>query len=297
MKPSFAFFGSPPFAVTILQSLLDQGWLPELVITEPPKPVGRSKQLTPTAVAQFAASQGLPIETPSSTEFTQVTYSLKSLDLFIVAAYGKIFPAELLTFPKHGAINVHASLLPRWRGASPIQATILAGDQETGITFMQMEAGLDTGPILSQHSVDVESDETTGTLTNKLARTAADSIVPALASYLSHPSNRSYLKLQPSDGVTYAPKLTKQDGQVRLAALTPTTLDRAMRALQPWPGVYTDEFETRLLLRDGLLADDTYVITSLQWAGKSVTDGVTFARAYPDVLTALPTGVTLGANK
>lgn len=294
ITPRYAFFGSPNFAVVILRSLLDQGWLPKLVITEPARAVGRSKQLMPTAVATFAESQGLPVATPSSTEFTQITHSLNSLDLFVVAAYGKIFPADLLDRPRYGSVNVHASLLPRWRGASPIQAAIRSGDQETGITFMKMEAGLDTGPILSQHALPLDGTETTPELTTRLAELAARELVPTLSRYLS---SQIQPTPQPTTDITHAPKLTKADGEVGLADLTAHTLDRMMRALQPWPGVHSDELGTRLLIKDGLLADDTYVITSLQWAGKPVTDGVTFARAYPDVLTHLPKDVTLGANK
>jgi len=291
--PAFAYFGSPAFAAKVLAGLLDQDWLPSLVVTEPAKPVGRAQTLQATAVEQFATTQGLNVVTPPTID--ELAQSLTELkwDLFVVAAYGKILPPSLLALPIDGAINVHASLLPRWRGASPIQATILAGDKKTGITFMQMDEGLDTGPILTQHQLNLNGTEETPMLTDQLATLAAAKIVPALTQYLEGDKQPA---AQPETGITITKKLSKNDGQIQLATITAKKLDQTMRALQPWPGVFTTEFGERLLLKSGRLKENKYILTSLQWAGKLPVDGKTFSSAYPKVLTHLPKDVTLGAN-
>src|SRR5690606_24527498 len=143
--------GSPAFAATILQGLLDAGWTPSLAVTEPPKPVGRHHKLTATAVQTLAQQRGLALATPATRQALVETVLAATPELLVVAAYGRILPQSLLEFPRFGAINVHASLLPRYRGASPIQAALLAGDPETGVSVMQMEPSLDTGPVLQSH--------------------------------------------------------------------------------------------------------------------------------------------------
>lgn len=313
MKPPFVFMGSPQFAATILAALVEGGWKPALVVTEPPKPVGRKQVLTPTAVQTYAESVGLPVATPAtkeelfevindqilrlpgSSQGAQDDKTVRSaLDLIVVAAYGKILPEAVLDLPTHGAVNVHASLLPKYRGASPIQAAILAGDEQTGITFMRMEPSLDTGPIISQHPVDIAPTDSTPSLTKRLADIASATIAPMLESYLANPTN---LTEQDDAKATYAPKLTKEDGLVELSGIEPVELDRKVRALNPWPGVWTDKFADQLKILDGYLENGVYTITSLQWAGKQPVDGATLARAHPDILTVLPPTITLGANK
>ncbi len=326
---SFAFLGSPSFAATILAGLLEAGWVPALVITEPPKPVGRRQTLTPTAVQTYAESRGLPVTSPrdrdelfdvilrlgarqgeqpvekSADDSTESKFSTqleqeRRLDLLVVAAYGRILTQAMLDLPRCGAVNVHASLLPKYRGASPIQGALLAGETKTGITFMQMEAGLDTGPIIAQFPVAIAPTETTVTLAETLAAIAAAQIAPVLTDYLSYRSNRvnkTYVSPQDSALATDAPKLTKQDGIINLTTIDPVTLDRMVRALNPWPGVVSHQFGVPLRILEGHLdGADQYTITKLQWAGKAPVDGATLARAYPNVLTALPDGITLGAN-
>lgn len=293
MTPRFAFFGTPPFAATILRGLLNADWTPSLVVTEPAKPAGRGLSSTPSAVSRVANQADLPVATPERAGEIAALLRPLTLDLVIVAAYGKLIPAEALALAQHGFVNVHASLLPRWRGASPIQAAILAGDAETGLSYMVMEPTLDTGPVIDTVRIPLAEVETAETLTKTLAVRAAQTIVPALASYLSHPSDLTY---QDESQATYAPKLTKADGEVQLASIDPVELDRKVRALSPWPGVYTTEFKDRLLIRAGRLEHETYVVTELQWEGKRPVSGATFARGYPNVLTLLPQAVKLAAN-
>lgn len=286
-----AFFGSPKFAATILNALAGTPFAPSLVITEPAKPVGRKHILTQTAVEQCARELQLHIATPRTKAELVSLLPLGAFDLILVAAYGKILPATVLEAATFGAINVHASLLPRWRGASPIQAAILAGDKKTGISFMRMEEGLDTGPVIDQHEIIINPYDTTATLTEKLATTASSTIIETLSDYIL---NKKTPTKQPSDGTTYAPKIRKEDGRVKLETCTPELLDRLVRAYTPWPGVYTNEFDRRLIIRAGRLEGDAYHITKLQWEGKSPIDDKVFAQAYPKILTSLPKTVKVG---
>lgn len=288
-----AFLGSPAFAATILASLATGEFRPQFVITEPAKPVGRERVVTPTAVAERARTLGIPVYEPRTRAELDELLAAHDLDVLIVAAYGRILTPAMLERSTYGAINVHASILPRWRGASPIHAAIRAGDKATGITYMRMDAGLDTGPILTTYPLAIASTDTTTTLTARLAELAAGTITETLAQYVQGSSTPSP---QPSTGVTHAPKLRREDGAVRLADISPQELDRHVRAFTPWPGTYTTEFGPRLIIRAGTLSDDTYAITDLQWEGKSAVDGETFARAYPEILTRLPKTITVGGS-
>ena len=293
--PRFVFLGTPAFAATILDRLVEEGWKPALVITEQDKPAGRGLETRASAVSRVASELSLPVAKPATMvellNSLHQLHSLNPLDLLVVAAYGKILPAELLDLPRLGAINVHASLLPKHRGASPIQATILQGDTETGISFMEMEPTLDTGAVLNVVRVPITPTETSSSLTETLAKAAADSIVDVLTRYVA-----GEISPQPQDDAeaSYASRLAKEDGQVDLATIDSMHLDRMVRAFNPWPGVYTDEFGERLILRAGHLDGSTYVVTTLQWAGKRPVDGATFARAYPHILTMPPKTIRLG---
>lgn len=292
MNPRFAFFGTPPFAATILTTLLEQGWQPVLVVSERAKPTGRGLIPEVSAVATLAIKENLPLATPIHAREIAPLLQALTLDLAIVVAYGKLIPTTALALPRHGFVNVHASLLPRWRGASPLQAAILAGDTETGLSYMVMEPSLDTGPVIEQTHLALDGTETTPSLLTKLAASSRDTLVPALERYLEGQAPIA----QDHEKATYAPKLVKTDGLVDLATEDPVVLDRKVRALSPWPGVYTLEFGPRLLIKSGYLAGERYVITTVQWEGKKPVDGATFARAHPEILTKLPHQVTLGAN-
>ncbi|MBX3675925.1 MAG: methionyl-tRNA formyltransferase [Rhodocyclaceae bacterium] len=230
------FAGTPEFAATALQAVLAAGHDVPLVLTQPDRPAGRGMAMQASAVKQLALKQGLPLYQPSSLKSGESRQPILDAraDVMVVAAYGLILPQAALDIPRLGCVNIHASLLPRWRGAAPIQRAILAGDSETGVTIMRMEAGLDTGPMLLRESLAIAEGDTAATLHDKLAELGARLIVEALPRL-----ERGELagEIQPSDGVSYAPKLEKAEAALdwRRPAVE---LDRAVRAFNPFPGAF-----------------------------------------------------------
>lgn len=226
-----AFFGSPNFAVPALRALAQAGHDIVAVYCQPPKPAERGLRETKCAVHHAAEALGLAVRTPArlrtNTEEHRFFASL-GLDAAIVAAYGLILPKPMLAAPGRGCLNIHASLLPRWRGAAPIQAAILAGDAETGITIMRMDEGLDTGPMLLQQAVPIGRRDTAAGLHDRLAEVGARLILRALA---ENPTGVP----QPAEGVTYAPKLSRADGVIDWTR-SAREIDRKIRAFDPWPG-------------------------------------------------------------
>lgn len=229
-----AFMGSPAFAVPALRALHAAGHEIAAASCQPPRPAGRGQSVRRSPVHEAADALGLDVHTPASLKRdpqAQAQFASLGLDAAVVAAYGLILPEMMLTAPRRGCLNIHASLLPRWRGAAPIQAALLAGDSETGVTIMQMDAGLDTGAMLLRGTVPITSHTTASELHDTLAVLGATLAVRALA------ENPPPVP-QPADGTTYAPKLTRADGRLdwRLDA---ATLARRVRALNPWPGTFT----------------------------------------------------------
>ncbi len=236
-QPRVVFMGSPAFAVPILEALA-AAYPVVGVVTQPDRPAGRGRRLTPPPVKEAAQALGLPVMQPRRLKAPEAVEQLVAWapDLIVVAAYGQILRPNVLALPRYGAINVHASLLPRWRGASPIQHAILAGDRETGITIMLMDEGLDTGPILSQRSLPIAPEDTAATLSPKLARLGATLLLETLPPYLQ---GTLQPRPQPEEGVTYAPLLKKEDG--RLDFTQPAeVLARQVRAFDPWPGTFME---------------------------------------------------------
>jgi methionyl-tRNA formyltransferase len=228
-----AFMGSPDFAVPALRAVHAAGHDIVAVYCQPPRPAGRGYAVRRSAVHEAALALGLPVRTPARLKrdpAAQADFVALNLDAAVVAAYGLILPEAMLTGPRHGCLNIHASLLPRWRGAGPIQAAILAGDQETGVTIMRMDAGLDTGPMLLREAVPIGLRTTASELHDRLAELGAGLILRALSETLSAIP-------QPAEGATYAPKLTREDGRIDWT-LDAATLDRRVRALNPWPGTF-----------------------------------------------------------
>lgn len=229
-----AFAGTPEFAARALEAILAAGHVVPLVLTQPDRPAGRGMKLTPGPVKQLALARGLPIDQPTSlkSEPARAPLAAAAPDVLVVAAYGLILPQAVLALPPHGCINIHASLLPRWRGAAPIQRAIAAGDAETGITIMQMDAGLDTGPMLLQRRLPIAPDETASSLHDKLAELGADAIVDALARL-----ERGELRAtpQPAEGATYAAKIDKSEARLDLRQPA-QALERQIRAFDPFPG-------------------------------------------------------------
>jgi methionyl-tRNA formyltransferase len=300
-----AFMGTPDFAVPALRALHEAGYEIAAVYTQPPRPAGRGQALRLSPVHALAERLGLPVRTPArlrrDTE-AHAAFAALGLDVAVVAAYGLILPAAMLTAPRRGCLNVHASLLPRWRGAAPIQAAILAGDRRSGVTIMQMEEGLDTGPMLLDGAVPIDADSTGQTLHDALAPLGASLILRALE---QAPAARP----QPEAGVTYAPKLSRQDG--RLDWSEPAAeLDRRVRALHPWPGAFTalDGLALKIIaavpepaahaaapgtVLDARLAiatgDGALRIARLQLPGRTVLAADVFLRGHP-----VPAGHRLG---
>ena len=228
-----AFMGSPAFAVPALHALHGAGHEIAAVYCQPPRPAGRGHAVTPCPVHRASEALGLPVCTPArlrNSTAEHEAFAALDLDAAVVAAYGLILPQAMLDAPRRGCLNIHASLLPRWRGAAPIQAAVLAGDAETGVTIMQMDAGLDTGPMLLRDAVPIGPDATTAGLHDALAHMGARLTLRALE---EHPAPVP----QPDEGATYAPKLTREDGRLDWSHPAPA-LDRRVRALNPWPGTW-----------------------------------------------------------
>ncbi len=230
------FMGTPDFAVPALQRLIAAHEVIG-VVTQPDRPAGRSRQVQMSPVKQAALEAGIPVFQPEKIRRPDAVEALKqwSPDAYVVAAFGQILPQAVLDIPPHGSINIHASLLPRWRGAAPIQAAIRAGDSETGITIMKMDAGLDTGPMLSQRAITIAPDETGATLHDKLAVLGGDLLIETLPGILS-----GDILPQPQDDAqaTLAPRIGKEEGHIdwtQPAAL----IERTVRAFTPWPGTTT----------------------------------------------------------
>jgi methionyl-tRNA formyltransferase len=239
------FMGTPEFAVPALRALLEA---PEFAVvcavTQPDRPAGRGQKLQASPVKEVALAHGVPILQPQKLRDVGVFEQLQAYapDLIVVAAFGQILRQNVLELPRYGCINVHASLLPRWRGAAPIQAAILNGDSETGITIMQMDVGLDTGPILRQRALPIAPDETGQTLHDKLAALGGTLLVETLRDYLS-----GKIVPQPQDDSlhTYAPMLKKEDGRINWAD-SAARIARQVRAYYPYPTAYT-EWDGQLL--------------------------------------------------
>jgi methionyl-tRNA formyltransferase len=289
-----AFMGSPDFAVPALRALYAAGHEIAAVYCQPPRPAGRGNAVRRCAVHVEAGALGLTVRTPPKLRTVPEeweAFAALGLDAAVVAAYGLILPPPMLEAPRLGCFNIHASLLPRWRGAAPIHAAILAGDSETGITIMRMDAGLDTGPMLLRETVPIAPDATTATLHDILAAIGARTILTALDT-LPAPVP------QPEEGATYAPKLSRDNGRIdwtRDAA----SLERLVRAYDPWPGAFTTLNGTVLKILSAVLArgegppgtvlDDALTVACgagalrlvrVQLAGRAPLDAPAFLRGH-----------------
>lgn len=298
-----AFMGSPDFAVPSLKAL-HQTFTIAAVYCQPPRPAGRGHATRRCPVHQTADALGLQVRVPARLRNDleeQAFFKALDLDAAVVAAYGLILPQAMLDAPRRGCLNIHASLLPRWRGAGPIQAAILAGDGETGITIMQMEAGLDTGPMLMRGTVPITPTTTAAALHDVLAELGAGLIVQALSSFPSPVA-------QSDADATYAPKLTREDGRIDWTQ-SAEDIDRRIRAFNPWPGTFTilDGQPLKVLAAQpthargvpGTILDSTLAVacgqdalrlTKVQLPGRGVLDAASFLRGHP-----APPGTLLGS--
>ena len=258
--------GTPDFSVPVLEALVEAGHEIACVYCQPPRPAGRGKQPRLTPVHARAVALGLPVRHPVSlkTPEAQAEFAALNVDVAVVVAYGLILPQAILDAPKRGCLNIHASLLPRWRGAAPIHRAILAGDAQTGICIMQMDAGLDTGPVLLRAATPIGAQETTGDLHDRLAVLGAGQIVLALAQIDSLQAVP-----QAAEGVTYAAKIDKAEARIDWSRPA-TEVDRQIRGLSPFPGAWCEMSGERVkLLRSRVVAG--------QGAAGAVLGGLTIA--------------------
>ncbi len=293
-----AFMGTPDFSVPVLQALIGAGHEIARVYTQPPRPAGRGKTLRPSPVHTAAEAAGLDVATPSSFRDPQVVADLAALDLdaAVVVAYGQILPQAALDAPRLGCLNLHASLLPRWRGAAPIQRAIMAGDAETGVGVMQMEAGLDTGPVLAEVRTRIGAEDTAQTLHDRLATLGAPLMVETLAALQAGAVTPVP---QPEEGVTYAAKIDKAEARIDWTHPA-DEVDSHIRGLSPFPGAWceiTGERVKVLMSRaepgsgtPGTTLDDKLLVACgqgavrllrLQRAGKGAVDAQAFLNGVP----------------
>jgi len=245
------FMGTPDFSVPILDALVDAGHDVCAIYCQPPRPAGRGKKERPTPVHARADALGLPVRHPVSLKGAeaQAEFAQWGADIAVVVAYGLILPQVVLDAPIQGCLNIHASLLPRWRGAAPIHRAIMAGDADTGVCIMQMEAGLDTGPVLLRRDVAIATGETTGELHDRLSVLGANAIVEALAKL---PALKA--EIQPEEGVTYASKIDKAEARVDWT-MSPIDLANHINGLSPFPGAWADADGDRLKLLKALASE------------------------------------------
>ncbi|MCC4253550.1 MAG: methionyl-tRNA formyltransferase [Pseudomonadota bacterium] len=288
------YMGTPDFAVPALDALVKAGHDVAAVYSQPPRPAGRGKGLRASPVHLRAEELGLEVRTPPSLKDaeTQAAFAALNADVAVVAAYGLILPAAILAAPRQGCMNIHASLLPRWRGAAPIQRAILSGDNVTGVTIMDMEAGLDTGPMRAKHVTPIE-DKTAGALTQELADAGAELMVEVLDDLSLHPPMP-----QPAEGVTYAAKIDKAEARIDFTR-DAHAVERQVRAFNPFPGAFFEYRGERFRILSahvehhagapGELLDDSLLIgcghdairpTLIQRAGKGAMSPGELLRGY-----------------
>ncbi|MBX9805926.1 MAG: methionyl-tRNA formyltransferase [Alphaproteobacteria bacterium] len=300
------FMGTPAFSVPTLQALLNSHHDIVAVYSQPPRPSGRGHQIQKSDIHQVADAAGLAVFTPLSLKGIdeQALFASHNADIAIVVAYGLILPKAILEAPRLGCINVHASLLPRWRGAAPIQRSIEAGDPETGITIMKMDEGLDTGPMFLKKSIPITPQTTASSLHDALSIMGGPLLLEALEGYAA---GTLLPTPQPTEGVTYAAKLTKEEGQINWQE-SADVLVRKIQALSPWPGVWFEHNGTRLKVSSaeaipntsgapGTVLDDQLTIACgkdalrikmIQRPGGAALDAVSFLRGY-----SLPVGTVM----
>lgn len=304
------FMGTPDFAVPILNALIAHHTV-TAVVTQPDRPAGRGNAVQASPIKQTALAHGIPVLQPEKIRAKAAIADLTqyAADAYVVAAFGQILPQSVLDIPPFGSINVHASLLPRWRGAAPIHAAVRAGDTESGVTIMRMDAGLDTGPMLTWRAIRLADDETGQSLHDTLAQLGADLLIETLPGVFS---GVILPQAQPDEGVTFAPRIDKDEGRINWTH-SARAIDRQVRAFTPWPGTFTHWDGKLLKILSGSVmpgigapgqvmrvpesgrvgigtGEGVYAPLLVQLAGKKPALMDDFARGYPELV-----GATLGS--
>jgi methionyl-tRNA formyltransferase len=295
--PRLIFMGTPEFAVAALQALIKAGNDIVCVYTQPPKPAGRGQEVKKSPVQLAAEAAGIEVRSPKSLKTPEEQQAFRDLkaDIAVVAAYGLILPKAVLEAPRYGCINIHGSILPRWRGAAPIHRALLAGDKESGITIMQMDEGLDTGAMLMVKSLPIPATATAQMLHDALRDLGAEMIVQAVKDL---PEGKLKATPQPPEGATYAQRLSREEGRVDWKEEA-EVLARKVRALNPWPGVFFESKGERVKILEarvekksgtpGTLLDasfavacgkDAMVLTRVQREGRAPMEGDAFLRGF-----------------
>ena len=302
MTIRIVFMGSPEFALPALSALAGSYQVVG-VITQPDRASGRGRELKAPPVKKLALELNIPILQPEKLRTPEAMEQLRAWapDLIVVAAFGQILKKDVLELPRYGCINIHASLLPRWRGAAPINAAILHGDEETGVTVMLMDVGLDTGPMLGKRSIRIKADDTAGSVITSLSILGADLLLEILPDHLS---GKLTAQPQPAEGATYAPMLKKEDGWLDFSR-TGLELERRVRAMDPWPGAWLDwkgsplkvmrasvvsvdnslESGSRLIVEGRpavMSADGVLILDQVQPAGRKAMPGKSFLSGARD---------------
>ncbi len=272
------FMGTPDFAVPSLTALMERHDVLG-VVTQPDRPAGRKRSLRESPIKVLARGAGIPVIQPQRIRDSASMAALRAwdADLYVVAAYGQILPQALLDLPSQGTVNVHASLLPRWRGASPIQAAIRAGDRQSGVTIMLVEAGLDTGPLLAKRALPLASDETSQSLHDKLALLGAELLAETLPRYLCGAIEP---QAQDSSLATYAPQIKKEEGSINWAC-SASAIERLVRAFTPWPGAYTSWQGRQLRILAGNHGEGSAEIGQVILQGDLIAIGAGAGLYYP----------------
>ena len=269
--PRIIFFGTPELCTTYLDSLTSAGFGPSLIVTAPDKPVGRKQVMTPPPVKVWAIDNGIEFLQPEklTPDFIAELAAREQFDLAIAIAYGKILKEALISLPTHGTLNVHYSLLPRHRGASPTEATILAGDEEGGVTIQKMVFELDAGDIVSQAKIPLEGDEFKDDLLGVLTDIGSELLLETIPPYMNGDIT---LEPQNADGVTTCTKISKEDGRVDPTTDDPLTLWRKYRAYYGWPGLFYMLDDTRVKITEASFVDDKFIIEKIIVEGETETD-------------------------
>lgn len=316
MKVKVLFMGSPEFAIPILEGLLTHHHVVG-VVTQPDKPAGRGLKLKPPPVKELAMAYGIPVLQPESLKREEAIAWIKGKEpeVIVVAAFGQILPPAVLKIPQHGCLNVHASLLPSYRGATPVQAAILNGDQETGVTIILMDEGLDTGPIIARKAIPIAPDDTAGSLERKLSRLGAELLLEVLPAWVE-----GKIKPLPQEGeASYTKPLRKEEGLINWE-LPAEILARKVRAFNPWPGAFTywkgkllkiwravpaaprAENVPGIVFRDeeGIKVAcgmGSLLLKEIQLEGKSRMSPEEFARGYRDFVGSTLTSALTGSSQ